>query len=116
MDTLNKNIVEEFFEASSDTGLIAVYIMKLSHKEEIAFNYKRIFKEFMPDSVDYCYGFIIACFAFDLFTFTEKDDIINVTHFNSFAYDEIDDEIKELCSQSEAIKKVITKAERYFKE
>lgn len=89
--TLNKYNI--FLKKSSFFGLCSVYSVALSFENDQAFNVKDIFKDIMNNE-EYCYGYIVACSAFELFDFNIKNRIVTVKELNPLVntrnlYDEI---------------------------
>lgn len=117
-----QSIQERFLAKSSYTGLIILYACKISKETSIPFK----LEELKLDR-DYSYGFLIACNAMDLVSYTLKNDIFTITKIDNVISDGIDraiihrrneiaEENPEWADYKEKEEERITKLKDYFKE
>ena len=89
---LEKNIVDNVMIKSSFVGLLALYFIKLR------FDRKEAFKKSDLERIrsgEYVYGYFVACSSFDLFEFTNNNDVFNITNFNNYLSENIKGNLTE---------------------
>ncbi|MFZ1528153.1 MAG: hypothetical protein WAT19_05345 [Ferruginibacter sp.] len=97
--TLEKNIIDNVMAKSSFVGLLALYFIKLRFERKEAFK-KSDLEQIR--SGEYVYGYFVACASFDLFEFTNNNDVFNITSFNIYLSENIKRNLIEKANQHDA--------------
>lgn len=115
--TIDRDQAKLIINRSSNAGKFALYSFIKSFEAKQAFDRVDFTKQTYITTADYFYGFLVACFSFNLIDFNYKGLIITPTYVNEVLAKEVNNYFQQFKSQNQDdqnLKAEIEKIEKYF--
>lgn len=106
--------LQYFYSTSSFSGLLSLYIMKLSYDKRKGFDKKDLTSQLKILSEPYFHGFIVACAAMKILSYNStKPDILTSSFIDPLVHSTIEEEIEKK-AQTELWKLEFEQIKKYF--
>jgi len=109
---ISPELINEFNEYSSFSGLLCLYAVKIAFEKKVPFNFIDFSEKTNYVSKEYAHGYLMATSSIGIFDYNESKDIWNITELNKTTQETIK---QALTKRGEDIKEDLEKEDVEFK-